>query len=242
MDYAFKIDNAQTVDLAKYSADVHGKIDKVDAAATVAKLGQELSALQELLYASACNGVLIVLQGMDTSGKDGTIRHVFAFANPQGCEVASFKQPTLVEFAHDFLWRVHLHAPLKGMLNIFNRSHYEDVLVVRVHKLVDEDVIQRRFEQIVQFEELLTSNGTIILKFFFTFPRMSRRNGSLLAKTMPPSRGSFLWPIGMSANTGTTISRRMPMPWARPLANTLPGLSSPPTTNGIEILPSPRPW
>jgi PPK2 family polyphosphate:nucleotide phosphotransferase len=103
---------------------------------------------------------------MDTSGKDGAIRNVLLNVNPQGCRVESFKVPTEEELAHDFLWRVHKVAPRKGMLGVFNRSHYEDVLVVRVHKLVPEQVWKARYEQINAFERLLADNGTIILKFF----------------------------------------------------------------------------
>jgi PPK2 family polyphosphate:nucleotide phosphotransferase len=118
------------------------------------------------LYGAAQQGVLIVLQGMDTSGKDGTITHVMAPINPQGCIVTSFKQPTPADLAHDFLWRVHPHAPARGMLAIFNRSHYEDVLVVRVHNLVPKAVWRERYDAINRFEHLLATNGTIILKFF----------------------------------------------------------------------------
>ncbi len=110
--------------------------------------------------------MLVVLQGMDTSGKDGTIRHVLSRVNPQGCNVHSFKQPTAEELAHDFLWRVHKVAPAKGMMTIFNRSQYEDVLVVRVHNLVPQDVWSQRYKEIKHFEKLLATSGTIILKFF----------------------------------------------------------------------------
>lgn len=130
------------------------------------QLGQQLSDLQELLFAAQQHSVLIILQGMDTSGKDGTVQHVFEHVNPQGCDVHSFKTPTTEELAHDFLWRVHKVTPQKGELGIFNRSHYEDILVVRVHNLVSEDVWSRRYKEINHFEKLLTHNNTIILKFF----------------------------------------------------------------------------
>lgn len=132
----------------------------------VIELNQELDVLQELLYAEHKHKVLIVLQGMDTAGKDGTIRHVFEGVNPQGVRVASFKVPTQLELDHDYLWRVHQQTPGGGEIVIFNRSHYEDVLVVRVHNLVPKKVWQRRFEHINQFEKILADEGTTILKFF----------------------------------------------------------------------------
>ena len=119
-----------------------------------------------MLYAENKHKVLIVLQAMDTGGKDGVIRHVFDGVNPQGVRVAAFKQPTPTELAHDYLWRVHQQTPGKGEVVIFNRSHYEDVLVVRVHNLVPEAVWRRRYEQINAFEKLLAEEGTTILKFY----------------------------------------------------------------------------
>ncbi len=129
-------------------------------------LNQRLETLQELLYAENKHKLLVVLQGADTAGKDGTIRHVFEGVNPQGVKVASFKVPTPVELAHDYLWRVHQQMPGRGEIVIFNRSHYEDVLVVRVHNLVAGEVWQRRYEQINAFESMLADEGTTILKFF----------------------------------------------------------------------------
>lgn len=126
----------------------------------------DIDRLQYLLYADAGSSLLIILQGLDAAGKDGTIRHVMSGMNPQGVKVAAFKQPTPEEAAHDFLWRVHPHAPGKGEVAIFNRSHYEDVLVARVHELVPETVWRPRYDQINDFEAQLTSNGTRILKFF----------------------------------------------------------------------------
>lgn len=139
---------------------------KEDGRRYLTRLNQQLESLQELLYAENKHKVLIVLQGMDTSGKDGVIRHVFEGVNPQGVRVASFKVPTPLELAHDYLWRVHQQTPGKGEIVIFNRSHYEDVLVVRVHGLVPEQVWSRRYDQINAFERLLAEEGTIILKFF----------------------------------------------------------------------------
>jgi PPK2 family polyphosphate:nucleotide phosphotransferase len=129
-------------------------------------LNQRLETLQELLYAENKHRLLVVLQGADTAGKDGTIRHVFEGVNPQGVKVASFKVPTPVELAHDYLWRVHQQMPGRGEIVIFNRSHYEDVLVVRVHNLVAGEVWQRRYEQINAFEAMLADEGTTFQNFF----------------------------------------------------------------------------
>ncbi len=129
-------------------------------------LNQRLESLQELLYAEHKQKVLIVLQAMDTGGKDGTIRHVFEGVNPQGVSVTSYKVPTPVELDHDYLWRVHQHVPGKGQIMIFNRSHYEDVLVVRVHNLVSKQRWMRRFNHINNFERMLNDEGVTILKFF----------------------------------------------------------------------------
>jgi PPK2 family polyphosphate:nucleotide phosphotransferase len=127
---------------------------------------KKLRELQDLLYAEHARSLLICLQGMDTSGKDGTIRHVFGPMNPQGCRAVSFKAPSAEELSHDFLWRIHREVPAKGEVVIFNRSHYEDVLVARVHKLVPKSVWSGRYEQINACEEELAAEGTHILKFF----------------------------------------------------------------------------
>ena len=140
--------------------------DKKKGEVRTEKLNDQLEALQDLLYAEGKHKVLIVLQAMDTGGKDGVISHVFDGVNPQGVRVAAFKQPTPTELAHDYLWRVHQQTPGKGEVVIFNRSHYEDVLVVRVHNLVPEAVWRRRYEQINAFEKLLAEEGTTILKFY----------------------------------------------------------------------------
>src|SRR5258708_10795288 len=134
-----------------------------------------LSKLQNVLYAEAKRAVLIVLQGIDTGGKDGTIKHVFRGLNPQGVKVHSFKQPTTDELAHDFLWRIHNVTPPHGYIGVFNRSHYEDVLIVRVHELVPEKVWKGRYEQINTFEKMLTDNGMTILKFFLYISKDEQR-------------------------------------------------------------------
>jgi len=125
-----------------------------------------LAALHDLLYAENKRSLLIVLQGMDAAGKDGTIRHVMSGVNPQGCRVTSFKQPGAQELAHDFLWRIHAAVPQKGEIGIFNRSQYEDVLIARVHNLVPRDIWKRRYAEINAFEKILTANNVHILKFF----------------------------------------------------------------------------
>ena len=132
----------------------------------LAQLSQELSALQEVLHAEHKRKILIVLQAMDTGGKDGVIRRVFGPLNPQGVRVASFKKPTPDELDHDFLWRVHRHVPGMGEIGIFNRSHYEDVLVARVHQLAPRKVLDKRYDHINGFERMLADEGTLILKFF----------------------------------------------------------------------------
>jgi PPK2 family polyphosphate:nucleotide phosphotransferase len=139
---------------------------KQQAKARLRSLNKRLEQLQETLYAQGKHKVLIVLQATDTGGKDGTIRHVFEGVNPQGVKVASFKKPTPEELAHDYLWRIHAHTPGRGEIVIFNRSHYEDVLVVRVHSLVEEAAWSRRYDHINEFEKILADEGTTILKFF----------------------------------------------------------------------------
>lgn len=139
---------------------------KAKGEAELARLRLRLVELQEVLYAENKQKILVVLQGMDTAGKDGAIRHVFEGVNPQGVRTVGFKVPTPEELAHDFLWRVHAKVPGRGELVVFNRSHYEDVLVVRVHELVPAATWMQRYEQINQFERMLSETGTTILKFF----------------------------------------------------------------------------
>jgi len=131
------------------------------------KILDELNELQNLLYAQAKHSVLLVLQGMDASGKDGVVRNVMGHMNPQGVVVRSFKTPTAEELSHDFLWRIHQHVPARGMIQVFNRSHYEDVLITRVHKWIDDDMAKKRMKAINQFEKLLTDhNDTHIVKCY----------------------------------------------------------------------------
>lgn len=154
------------VNLAKYDAEETFGWDKGDKMnASLEKALEKLDGLQYLLYAEHKRSVLVVLQGVDTAGKDGTIRHVMSGMSPQGCQVTSFKVPSTLEMAHDFLWRIHRAVPPHGIIGIFNRSHYEDVLAVRVHDLVPKKVWSRRYDQINEFENILTENKTTILKF-----------------------------------------------------------------------------
>jgi PPK2 family polyphosphate:nucleotide phosphotransferase len=149
--------------------------DKDEAEAELVKLRQRLQDLQEVLYAEHKRRILIVLQAMDTGGKDSTIRHVFEGVNPQGVRVTGFKAPTSIELDHDFLWRIHPHVPGKGEIAIFNRSHYEDVLVVRVHKLVPEAVWMKRYDHIVAFERTLADEGVTILKFYLHIDKAEQK-------------------------------------------------------------------
>jgi len=162
-DAHLNLDTCDPDDTGAYKKTDQGK---EEAKAVTAQVIGRLAELQERLYANGNRAMLIVLQGMDTSGKDGTIKSVMSGLNPQGCKVVAFKIPSSEELAHDFLWRVHQKAPSKGQIGIFNRSHYEDVLVTRVHGLVSEKIVKQRFNQIKEFEELLYENGTAIVKFF----------------------------------------------------------------------------
>lgn len=171
--------------------DTSGVEDKKTAREKSVALQARLNELQELLYAEHRNRLLIVLQGTDTSGKDGTIRHVMGGFDPSGVKVVSFKKPTEEELAHDFLWRVHPHVPGNGEVTVFNRSHYEDVLVVRVRNLVPKKVWSRRYDQINEFERLLAESGTTILKFFLHISR--KEQGQRLQERLddPTKRWKF---------------------------------------------------
>lgn len=165
MGHAIKVEGKARHILDKIDPRADGGMQKEEGQERFTKLATELRDLQELLYAASDHSLLVILQGRDTSGKDGAIRKVFDFVNPQGCRVESFKVPTAEELAHDFLWRCHKVTPARGMITVFNRSHYEDVLVVRVHHLVPEKQWRRRYDHINNFENLLVDNKTIVLKF-----------------------------------------------------------------------------
>jgi PPK2 family polyphosphate:nucleotide phosphotransferase len=148
----------------------HGKSEE-ELERLSAKESARIGDLQRVLYADGSRALLIVLQGRDASGKDGTIRKVFSSVNPQGCTVSSFKQPTELELRHDFLWRIHSQVPPRGMIGIFNRSHYEDILVPRVHGIFPKKVWSKRYDQINDFERMLADNGVVQLKFMLHISR-----------------------------------------------------------------------
>ena len=155
------------INLQDISTRAPKEFDKQETKSKLEKILQDLDDLQNLLFAENKHSILIVIQGMDASGKDGVIRNVFGKLNPQGVTVKSFKAPTAEELSHDFLWRIHQHAPSKGMIQIFNRSHYEDILITRVHKWCDDETAKKRMKAINDWEDLLTKhNNTHILKFY----------------------------------------------------------------------------
>ncbi|HEY8546041.1 MAG TPA: polyphosphate kinase 2 family protein [Acidimicrobiales bacterium] len=172
----YRITDGEGFELAGFDPDDTGDFEpgkggKAKARAEVAELTAELDSLQERLYADGRHRVLVVLQGMDTAGKGGTIRRVFEGVNPSGVRVTAFKQPSEEELAHDFLWRVHPHVPRTGELVVFDRSHYEDVLIVRVRELVPEERWRARYRHIRDFEQMLVDEGTTIVKFFLHISR-----------------------------------------------------------------------
>jgi PPK2 family polyphosphate:nucleotide phosphotransferase len=166
MGYAVRIPEGGPVDLAAIDARADGGLGKRDGEARFEALAAELGELQELLYAAGTHALLVVLQGMDTSGKDGALRTVFKDVDPQGVRAVPFKAPTPLELGHDFLWRVHRETPERGMVVVFNRSHYEAVLVERVKELVPEAIWKARYDHITAFERLLAENGTVVRKFY----------------------------------------------------------------------------
>lgn len=206
----FRVTPGQAVDLAAHNprdlADFSGS--KHEGKARIEEQSHRLDALQEHLYADGSHRVLLVLQAMDTAGKDSTIRHVFGAVDPIGVRVASFKKPSTRELAHDYLWRVHSQVPGNGEIVIFNRSHYEDVLVVRVHSLVPEGRWRKRYEHINDFERLLADEGTTIVKCFLnvSFEEQAERLQARI--DTPEKRWKFnsgdlderrLWPDYMAA-------------------------------------------
>jgi PPK2 family polyphosphate:nucleotide phosphotransferase len=192
VDSPYLIGPREKVRLSRISASATGSYaTKAEAASDLERHRRKLCELQELLTAEAKHAVLVVLQGMDTSGKDGTIQHIFSGINPQACNVSPFKVPTPEERKHDFLWRVHREVPAKGTIGIFNRSHYEDVLVTRVHKVISDKVARQRCKQIVAFEEGLAENNVTILKFFLHITR-DEQTQRLEARMADPAK---LWKL-----------------------------------------------
>jgi len=170
-DYKMRVSHGKKVDLSNYDPDHDFGSHKEAAKAELEKLQVEIGELQARLYAQNNQTLLVMLQGMDASGKDGVTKHVFAGVNPQGMHIISFKAPTPQELAQDYLWRVHAACPPKGKIGVFNRSQYEDVLIVRVNGWIDAETCQRRYAQINAFEQLLSENGTRILKFMLNISK-----------------------------------------------------------------------
>jgi PPK2 family polyphosphate:nucleotide phosphotransferase len=181
-----------SIHLADFDPGYKGRFDDKDEAQQSTQENIEvIDRLAYRLYGEHRRALLIVLQGMDTSGKDGTIRHVMSGVSPQCCNMTSFKTPTPEELQHDFLWRIHRATPRHGYLEIFNRSHYEDVLVVRVHKLVPKEVWQARYDQINDFEELLTAANTTIVKFFLHISEEEQKKRLRARLADPQKRWKF---------------------------------------------------
>lgn len=191
--------------------------------ARMSEIGLLLDNLQERLHAQRKRRMLLVLQGMDTSGKDGTIRAVFQQVDPLGLRIVPFKAPTPIELAHDFLWRVHLHTPAAGELTIFNRSHYEDLLVPTVQGELDAAGFEQRCRHIRQFEEMLVSSGATILKCMLHYSRTSSACVCRRALTIRSSTGNSTCRISKRVSSGTRISPRIATRWPRRRPNTRRG-------------------
>lgn len=194
MSYAPVVKPGKKVKLSDFATDETAGLNKDAARELLKPLKEQIRELQALLYAASQNSVLIVLQGMDTSGKDGTVSSVLESVNPLGCRVWPFKTPTPLELSHDFLWRIHQKVPERGMMTVFNRSHYEDVLIARVKELVPKATWEKRYDQINEFEELLTESGTIILKFFLHISK-SEQEDRLLKREQDPEKA---WKLAAS--------------------------------------------
>ena len=189
---AMRVDGKRSVKLSKMKTDSTAGIrDKDEARELLDKNTAAIDALQYKLYAESKTALLIVMQAMDTGGKDGVIRKVFGPANPQGVRVDSFKQPTAEELAHDYLWRIHRRTPAKGMIGVFNRSHYEDVLVHKVHKLIPDKQLDQRYEQLNDFEKHLSQNGTVIVKFFLHISKDEQKERLQARLDDPDKRWKF---------------------------------------------------
>ncbi|HVK02336.1 MAG TPA: PPK2 family polyphosphate kinase [Armatimonadaceae bacterium] len=184
---AIKCDAPGKVKLGKVPTKENGGLKEEQAAARLAELKQELADLQELMYAAGKNALLVVVQGRDTAGKDGTIKSVADAMNPVGVRVASFKVPTAAELAHDFLWRVHRETPEIGQVVFFNRSHYEDVLVVRVKELAPKSLWKKRYAHINDFEDLLADHGVIVVKFYLHISKEEQAK-RLVAREKEPKK------------------------------------------------------
>lgn len=204
----YRIKPGTKLRLADIPSDDTGGMDKEECRSKTLALLERLTELQDLFYASSERALLFVLQAMDTAGKDSTIRSVFGPVNPQGCRVTAFKVPSEHELAHDFLWRVHANAPPRGQIGVFNRSHYEDVLVVRVKGLVPEKCWRSRYDHINAFERLLVDEGTIIRKVYLHISKDYQKERLLRRLARPEKNWKFspgdlkeraLWPEYMKA-------------------------------------------
>src|SRR5437868_12891878 len=185
MSYAHRIEGDRPIKLSEFDSTEDAGLRHEEAIQRTDRIVAELAELQELMSAARQRSLLVILQRRDTSGKDGPIRHVAGALNSQSCSVASFKQPTEEEMAHDFLWRIHAETPAKGQINIFNRSQYEDVLVVRVHDLVPKHVWRERYDQINAFERLLTDSDTTVLKFYLHISKQEQKRRLLERERNP---------------------------------------------------------
>ena len=225
-------------------ADTRGlKMDKGDAAELLRRGSEWLAMEQDMLYAQDRWSLLLIFQAMDAAGKDGTIKHVMSGVNPQGCQVFSFKQPSAEELAHDFMWRYASRVPERGRIGVFNRSYYEEVLVVRVHKellelqklpagLVTKRIWDERLADIARFEEYLSRQGVIVLKFFLNLSWKDRRSASWTAWTGPRRTGSSRLRTYASASIGTITCMRSRKRFGLPPHRTRPGSSCRRTTSG----------
>lgn len=185
MSFAWKVEPGSKVDLDKFDPDYHAGLEKDEAKARFAEIAKKIEELQELMYAARRTGLLVVFQARDTGGKDGAINRVLEYTNVQSVRVASFKAPSAEELSHDFLWRIHPHVPPRGGISLFNRSHYEDVIAVRVHELLPKKVWKSRYEAINAFEKVLTDAETVVVKIYLHISKDEQKE-RLLAREADP--------------------------------------------------------
>jgi PPK2 family polyphosphate:nucleotide phosphotransferase len=229
---ALRVRADSQVDLSEFRPDDFHGWPKDEARDATKDQLERLAELQDRLWAQQRHAVLVVLQGIDASGKDGAIRRVMSAFNPQGCQVSSFKVPTAEEAAHDFLWRVHQRVPAKGEIGVFNRSHYEEVLVVRVHELVPREVWTGRYELMNDFEETLTETGTTIVKFFLHISRDEQRERLQERYENPKKRWKF--------SLGDLEERALWHEYMKAYEDALSKTST--TTSPWYVIPSNRNW
>ncbi len=247
MDYRklFLVEPGKKLKLADIDPGYHGKkITEDHAKAETEKYRATISSLQDLMYSEGHHSLLIILQAMDAGGKDGTVRHAMSTMNPIGTVVTSFKQPTTEDLKHDFLWRVHPHAPARGQVAIFNRSHYEDVLVVRVHNLVPKRIWSKRYRvhQRVRETSLAREQHAHPEVLPLHQPAKSNWRASRTGLTIRRATGRSAKTTTASANSGTTTFAPTKLSSTRPAPTTLPGTLSPLITSGFAISPSRRSW